>query len=203
MRELAEFEKYASDFAITEEVLHEQGFRRSPPDFHCLIAESDGELVGFLVYYLVPFTYRAKPNLIIKELYVADGCRSKGVGKLLMKAVAKQAEQAGCGMIKWYVAKWNERGIEFYERLGAKIDSDGTNSSCRKKRFAIWHHPGSARVSRVWRWRPAIANFSRAIYSVAYAGSESPFWRDAKSPSRTGDCTRDACATQATRASAS
>ncbi len=122
MRELAEFEKYASDFAITEEVLREQGFRRSPPDFHCLIAESGGELVGFLVYYFVAFTYRAKPNLIIKELYVAGGCRSKGVGNLLMKAIAKEAEQAGCGMIKWYVAKWNERGIRFYERLGATID---------------------------------------------------------------------------------
>ena len=41
-----------------------------------------------------------------------------------MKALAKEAEQAGCGMIKWYVAKWNHRGIEFYERLGAKIDPD-------------------------------------------------------------------------------
>jgi GNAT superfamily N-acetyltransferase len=87
-RELAEFEKYASDFAVTEEVLREQGFRRSPPDFHCLIAEEAGELVGFLVYYFVPFTYRAKPNLIIKELYIAGRHRSRGVGKLLMKAVA-------------------------------------------------------------------------------------------------------------------
>jgi len=38
MRELAEFEKYANDFAVTEELLREQGFRRSPPDFYCLIA---------------------------------------------------------------------------------------------------------------------------------------------------------------------
>ena len=91
MRGLAEFEKYANNFAVTEELLREQGFRRSPPDFHCLIAESGDELVGFLVYYFVPFTYRAKPNLIIKELYVADGCRSKGVGKLLMRAIAKEA----------------------------------------------------------------------------------------------------------------
>ena len=122
MRELAEFENYGTDFAVTEDVLREQGFRRSPPDFYCLIAEERGELVGFLVYYFVPFTYRAKPNLIIKELYIADGYRSRGVGKLLMKAVAKEAEQGGCGMIKWYVAKWNDRGIQFYERLGATID---------------------------------------------------------------------------------
>src|SRR5438552_13265770 len=69
MRQLAEFEKYADDFAVTEHVLREQGFHRSPPDFHCLVAQESSDLVGFLVYHFVAFTYRAKPNLIIKELY--------------------------------------------------------------------------------------------------------------------------------------
>jgi GNAT superfamily N-acetyltransferase len=124
MRELAEFEKYTKDFAITQETLREQGFRHSPPDFHCLVAEENGKFIGFLVYYFVPFTYRAKPNLIIKELYVAEGFRSKRIGELLMKAVAKEAERAGCGMIKWWVAKWNARGIQFYKRLGAEADED-------------------------------------------------------------------------------
>src|ERR1051325_5327715 len=124
MRDLAVFEKYDHAFAITEEVLREQGFRHSPPDFHCLVAEENDELIGILVYYFVPFTYRAKPNLIIKELYVGATHRSKGVGELLMKAVAKEATQAGCGQIKWWVAKWNHRSIQFYERLGAKIDND-------------------------------------------------------------------------------
>ena len=124
MRELARFEKYIDAFAITEEVLLEQGFRRSPPDFHCLVAEDAGTLVGMLVYYFVPFTYRAKPNLIIKELYVTEPQRSKGVGEMLMKAVAREAEKTGCGQIKWWVAKWNHRSIQFYERLGAKIDGD-------------------------------------------------------------------------------
>ena len=53
MRALAEFEKYADSFAVSEAVLLEQGFRRSPPDFHCLVAEQDAELVGLLVYYFV------------------------------------------------------------------------------------------------------------------------------------------------------
>jgi len=135
MRKLAEFEKYASDLAVTEDVLREQGFHRSPPDFRCLIAEEGGKLVGFAVYYFVPFTYRAKPNLVIKELYIADGYRSRGIGKLLMKAVAREAEQAGCGMIKWYVAKWNERGVQFYERLGATIDPNWHEFQMSEKAF--------------------------------------------------------------------
>ena len=135
MRELAKFEKYSNDFAITEEVLREQGFRRSPPDFHCLIAEEGFELVGFLVYYFVSFTYRAKPNLIVKELYIADRHRSRGIGRQLMKAVAKEAQEMGCGLIKWWVAQWNERGMEFYKRLGATIDTDWREFQLSEKAF--------------------------------------------------------------------
>ena len=135
MRELAEFEKYAKDFAITEEVLREQGFRRSPPDFNCLIAEEGSSLVGFLVYYFVPFTYRAKPNLIVKELYIADRHRSRGIGKQLMKAVAKEAQRSGCGLIKWWVARWNERGMEFYKRLGATTDNEWQEFQLSEKAF--------------------------------------------------------------------
>jgi GNAT superfamily N-acetyltransferase len=124
MRELAVFEKYDDEFAVTEEILLEQGFRRSPPDFYCLVAEKNGRLIGMAVYYFVSFTYRAKPNLIIKELYVAEKYRSQGVGERLIKAVATQAAKANCGRIKWWVAKWNVRSIQFYERLGASIDPD-------------------------------------------------------------------------------
>jgi GNAT superfamily N-acetyltransferase len=135
MRELAEFEKYSTDFGITEEVLREQGFRRSPPDFHCLIAGEGSSLVGFLVYYFVPFTYRGKPNLIVKELYIADRHRSRGIGRQLMKAVAREAQEAGCGMIKWWVARWNKRGMEFYKRLGATIDSEWHEFQLSEKAF--------------------------------------------------------------------
>ena len=124
MRELAVFEKYDHAFAVTEEILREQGFRRSPPDFRCLVAEDGEVLVGYLAYYLVPFTYRGKPNLIIKELYVVETGRSQRVGEFLMRAAAREAARTGCAMIKWWVANWNRRGIQFYERLGAKIDHD-------------------------------------------------------------------------------
>jgi len=135
MRELAEFEKYSKDFAITDAVLREQGFLRSPPDFHCLVAEEGSTLVGFLVYYFVPFTYRAKPNLIVKELYIADRHRCRGIGRKLMKAVARQAQETSCGMIKWWVAKWNERGVDFYKRLGATIDNEWHEFQLSEKAF--------------------------------------------------------------------
>ncbi|PYI96934.1 MAG: hypothetical protein DME98_10185 [Verrucomicrobia bacterium] len=67
---------------------------------------------------------RASRYCIKRERSSSRARRSRGTGRLLMKAVAKEAARSGCGMIKWWVAKWNKRGIEFYKRLGAKADSD-------------------------------------------------------------------------------
>ena len=125
MRRLAEFEHYDTDFAVTAETLLAQGFEREPPDFHALVADSPdsaGALLGMLVYYIIPFTFRARPTLFIKELYVAESGRGQGIGEALMRAAAAEALARGCAMIKWQVAEWNTQARSFYERLGATAD---------------------------------------------------------------------------------
>lgn len=123
MKALAEYEGYAADFRITEAVLRRQGFAGGSPDFHALVAGADGEAIcGMLVYYLIPFTFRAAPTLFIKELYVVESARGRGVGEALMRAVAARAADAGCAMIKWQVARWNTHALRLYERLGAARD---------------------------------------------------------------------------------
>lgn len=122
MRALAEFEQYINVFAVDEEVLQLQGFRKDPPDFQAFVAELDGGLVGMLVFYLVPFTATAKPTLYIKELYVTEAARVQHVGEHLMRAAAREATARGCGAIRWTVANWNTAGQRFYERLGAQAN---------------------------------------------------------------------------------
>lgn len=125
MRHLAEFEGYDADFAVTEETLLAQGFSRDTPDFFALVAEDDAAstgLIGMLVYYLIPFTFRARPTLFIKELYVAESGRGRGVGEALMRAAANAAVERGCAAIKWQVADWNTSARTFYEKLGARPD---------------------------------------------------------------------------------
>lgn len=122
---LAEFEHYDTDFAVTRETLLAQGFDREPPDFYALVAEdplASSGLMGMLVYYLIPFTFRARPTLYVKELYVCDTGRGRGIGEALMRAAAKEAVAHGCASIKWQVAEWNTRARAFYERLGAAPD---------------------------------------------------------------------------------
>ena len=125
MRQLAKFEGYDAEFAVTEETLLAQGFSRSTQAFYALVAEDESTvtgLIGMLVYYLIPFTFRARPTLFIKELYVAELGRGRGVGEALMRAAAKAAVERDCAAIKWQVAEWNTSARQFYERLGASPD---------------------------------------------------------------------------------
>lgn len=122
MRALAEFEQYIDVFAVDEEVLQQQGFRKDPPDFQAFVAELNGALVGMLVFYLVPFTATAKPTLYVKELYVTEATRGQHVGEHLMRAAAREATARACGAIRWTVANWNTAGQRFYDRLGAQAN---------------------------------------------------------------------------------
>ncbi len=127
MKELAIFEKYIDSFAITPSIVRESGFRKSPPDFYCLIAEVNDSIVGMLVYYFLPYTAQARPVIYMKELYVDENYRGQRIGEQLMNALRKEAELNNCQTIKWTVAPWNEVGIRFYEKLGAKENRDWLN----------------------------------------------------------------------------
>ncbi|MFL1010948.1 GNAT family N-acetyltransferase [Flavisericum labens] len=124
MKELAVYEKYIDSFAITPEVVKNSGFRENPPDFHCIVAEDDDEIVGILVYYFLPYTAQSRPAIYMKELYVEENYRGRKIGEKLMFALKQEAKKNNCGQIKWTVAPWNKSGQKFYERLGAKENND-------------------------------------------------------------------------------
>ncbi len=127
MKELAIFEKYINSFAITPEIVRNSGFQKNPPDFYCLIAEDNDKIAGMLVYYFLPYTAQNRPAIYMKELYVDENYRGQKIGEQLMNAVKIEAERNNCSQIKWAVAPWNEAGIRFYERLGAKENKDWLN----------------------------------------------------------------------------
>ena len=122
MRDLAVFENYLESFHGSEKILLEQGFKLDSPNFYCLVAELEQEIVGVLVYYFLPYTASGKPMLFMKELIVAEHARGSGAGTALMKASASEAKARGCAGMKWTVANWNDAGAKFYAKLGATND---------------------------------------------------------------------------------
>ena len=80
MQQLAIFEKYIDSFAITPDIVKESGFRKNPPDFHCIVAEDEDKIAGMLVYYFLPYTAQNRPAIYMKELYVDENYRDQKIG---------------------------------------------------------------------------------------------------------------------------
>lgn len=127
MEQLAVFENYIDSFAITPEIVRESGFRKSPPDFYCIVAEHNDKIAGMLVYYFLPYTAQNRPSIYMKELFVDENYRGQKIGQQLMEALRKEAEINNCKIIKWTVAPWNSAGQKFYERLGATENNEWLN----------------------------------------------------------------------------
>jgi GNAT superfamily N-acetyltransferase len=125
IRGLARYEKLEDEVVMTEEKLTETlfGDRRYA---ETLIAEDDGEPVGFALFFHNYSTFLAKPGVYLEDLFVRDSHRGKGVGKALLVRLAAIAVERECGRLEWAVLDWNKDAIGFYERLGAKPNSDWT-----------------------------------------------------------------------------
>ncbi|UYZ68086.1 GNAT family N-acetyltransferase [Moraxella bovis] len=127
MKALAVFEHYIDSFAITPDIVKEKGIDKNPPDFYCLVADDNGIIAGMLVYYFLPYTAQNRPAIYMKELFVDEKFRSQKVGEQLMLKLKQVAKENNCQTIKWTVAPWNDRGMKFYERLGAKQNTEWVN----------------------------------------------------------------------------
>jgi GNAT superfamily N-acetyltransferase len=123
IRELAEYEKLTHEVSASEEQLRATLF--GPRPFaEALLACADDEPIGFALFFHNYSTFLARPGLYLEDLYVRPAYRGRGLGKMLLTAVARLAVERGCGRYEWTVLDWNTPSIRFYESLGAEMKSD-------------------------------------------------------------------------------
>ena len=118
IRGLAEYERLLDECVATEELLHASLFGPRP-DAEVVIASLDGAPAGFALFFHSYSTFLARRGLYLEDLFVFPEFRGRGVGKALLKYLARLAVDRGCGRFEWAVLDWNESAIEFYESLGA------------------------------------------------------------------------------------
>ena len=121
--ELAEFEKLSDQFVASEDDLEGSLFGENPPA-EALVAELDGELCGYAVFFSTYSTFLCKAGIWLEDIYVRPPARGKGIGKALLKAVGGIAVERGSGRYEWAVLDWNQRAIDFYEAMEGKILDD-------------------------------------------------------------------------------
>jgi GNAT superfamily N-acetyltransferase len=119
VRGLAEYERLAHMVFLDEARLHNHLFGERPY-VEVLLAEEEGIVVGFALFFHSYSTFVCKPSLYLEDLFVIPEHRGKGHGKALLIALAKLAIERDCGRVEWSVLNWNEPAIQFYKSLGAK-----------------------------------------------------------------------------------
>jgi ribosomal protein S18 acetylase RimI-like enzyme len=127
VREIAAHEGDASDAAGTPESWAAM-LRR--PEVVVLIAERDGAPVGYVSAVRKLHLWLGEDILALDDLFVRDGHRDAGVGRLLMTELARLATQDRL-LIRWEMQRDNVAAQRFYARLGASL---------RTKVIAAWSH---------------------------------------------------------------
>lgn len=122
MRQLAIFEDYIDEFAVTEDAIVESGLCPQPR-FGALVADDDaGRLLGMAIHYVIPWTFDLRPTLVLKELFVVEDARGLGVGGGLMAALVAEGIRIGASRVNWTVMADNHAAMAFYDRLGGRPD---------------------------------------------------------------------------------
>jgi GNAT superfamily N-acetyltransferase len=117
--ELARYEKLEHLLVADEELLTRALFGERPAA-EALIAELDGEVAGYAVFYSTFSTFLAIQGIWLEDLFVRPDRRKSGAGRALLAAVAATLVERGGQRLEWSALDWNELALGFYRSLGAE-----------------------------------------------------------------------------------
>ncbi len=118
---LAEYEKLT--VRGTAEALADHLFG-DRPFIHALIAEWEGQVAGFALYFYNYSTFLTKLGIYLEDLFVLPAYRRRGIATALLEELKRIAIAQNCGRLEWSVLAWNQSAIAFYERIGAEVLPD-------------------------------------------------------------------------------
>lgn len=133
INELATYEKAPEQVTVTLAEFIDAGFGKNPV-WKAFVAEVDGFIVGFALYYIRYSTWKGQ-RLYLEDFLVTEAYRNKGIGKLLFEKVLQTAKDLGFNGINWQVLDWNRPAINFYQKYGAELASEWLNASLSKEKL--------------------------------------------------------------------
>lgn len=123
IRALAEYERLAHECVATEAQLRESLFGDRPAAV-VVLAYAGDEPAGFALWFQSYSTFLARPGLYLEDLFVYPQHRGRGLGRQLLRHLARVAVERGYGRVEWSVLDWNVDAIGFYRSLGAELLDD-------------------------------------------------------------------------------
>ena len=121
------YERAPNEVTVTLEHFEESGFGNNPV-WWAFVAEVDGLIVGFALYYIRYSTWKGS-RMYLEDILVTESWRGKGIGKLLFNCLVEEAREKGWEAISWQVLGWNEPAINFYKKYNSSFDPEWVNCS--------------------------------------------------------------------------
>lgn len=120
IRELADYENAMHEVAATEESVASSLFGEGSISRAAICETVDGDPAGSAHWFKTYSTWQSKNGLYLEDLYVTPAHRGGGVGKMLLRHLARTAIEESCGRFEWSVLDWNEPAIRVYDAIGAE-----------------------------------------------------------------------------------
>jgi GNAT superfamily N-acetyltransferase len=108
--------------ALPEEVTKATWSRFFDPDepMHALIAERNGQILGFVHYLFHRSTILLEPTCYLQDLFTHENARREGIGRSLIEAVYECARIAGSPRVYWQTHETNVTAIRLYDTLAER-----------------------------------------------------------------------------------
>lgn len=116
VKKLGAYQKMSDKTTLTEEQFVEL---ITEGGGEAIFGEADGNPVAFIYYFGNSTAFIGAKGLYVDVFFVEEEYRGTGIGKEMMRYMAKLAIERECGRLEWVCLDWNEPAIGFYKSLGA------------------------------------------------------------------------------------
>jgi GNAT superfamily N-acetyltransferase len=125
IRDLASYERSLDQVTATPDDLR-AALLAPQPSLFAHVAELDGEVVGFALWFINYSTWAGRHGIYLEDLYVTPRQRGNGHGRALLAELARICVQRGYQRLEWWVLDWNTPARDFYASLGATAMDEWT-----------------------------------------------------------------------------
>jgi GNAT superfamily N-acetyltransferase len=87
---------------------------------HALVAEQFGQILGLVHFIFHRSTTSIAPTCYLQDLFTLGSARSKGIGRALIEAVYKRAQEAASSRVYWLTHETNETAMKLYDKVAEK-----------------------------------------------------------------------------------
>jgi len=99
-----------------------QRLTKDEPEIHGLVAELNGEVIGFTHFHYQLSTWTHTFHCYLEDLYVSEEERGKGAATALIAEVKKLAVERKCSELFWITKESNETARKLYDKVANRSD---------------------------------------------------------------------------------